>query len=116
MAIGPERPAGLGETWFAKQLGEGWTSAGGGIYYPPEPGRAVPEPVSPVRPEPVAAETTGAHRLPQRRRELLRLRDRLVERVARFPNPVAERQLRELEHELAALVRRLGPFNVAGQG
>lgn len=115
MAIGPERPAGFGETWFAEQLGEGWTSAGGGIYYPPEPGRAVPDPVSPVRPEPVAAEPTGT-RLSQRRRELLRLRDRLVERVARFPNPVAERQLRELEHELAALVRRLEPFHVAGQG
>jgi hypothetical protein len=43
----------------------------------------------------------------------MRLRERLVERVARFPNPVSERQLRELEQELATLVRRLGPFHVA---
>ena len=115
MAIDRGRPRGAGETWFAQQLGEGWRSAGGGIYYPPEPRTELPEPAPAVVAEAPAAEPAVDYRLPQRRRELLRLRERLIERVARFPNPVTERQLRELEHEMSALVRRLGPFRVARQ-
>jgi hypothetical protein len=107
------RPAARDRTWFARQLGDGWTTGGDGIYYPPEPGRAAPEPTSPPH---AALSQADTHRLPHRRRELLRLRERLVERVARFPNPVAERQLREMERELAALARRLGPFHVARPG
>jgi hypothetical protein len=97
-------------TWFARQLGDGWTSGGDGIYYPPEPGQSEPEPVLAVSTEPVEVIRPAADR---RRGELFRLRERLVERVARFPNAVAERQLRELEHEIAALARKFGPLHVA---
>ena len=114
MAIDRRRPTEARGTWFAQQLGDGWTSAGGGIYYPPEPRAELPEPAFAVA-EQTVAEPAPDHRLPQRRRELLRLRERLVERVARFPNAVSERQLRELEHELTALAARLGPFRVARQ-
>lgn len=82
-------------TWFARQLGDGWTSAGDGIYYPPDP---------------TEAEHPAASR---RRQELIRLRERLIERVARFPNAVAERQLRAIEHELGELVGSLGPAPLA---
>jgi hypothetical protein len=105
-----------GETWFAQQLGDGWTSAGDGIYYPPEPQRDLPEPKPAVNVEARATEPPIDDRLPQRRGELMRFRERLVERVGRFPNPVIERQLRELEQELTTLVRRVGPFRVARQG
>ena len=108
MDTGRERTTARDGTWFAKQLGDGWTTDGDGIYYPPEPGYDVPEPVTAAVPEPV---TAGP--LPQRRRELMRLRERLVERAARLPNPVTERQLREMERELSALARRLGPFHAA---
>ncbi|HET7137457.1 MAG TPA: hypothetical protein VFI04_03810 [Gaiellaceae bacterium] len=113
MAIDRRRPTGAGDTWFAQQLGDGWISAGGGIYYPPEPQAELPEPAFAVAAEATASEPATEHRLPHRRRELLRLRERLIERVARFPNAVSERQLRDLEHELTALARRLGPFRVA---
>jgi hypothetical protein len=93
-------------TWFAQQLGDGWTSTGDGIYYPPEP-HSAPQPAA-LRHEAAGHEDRDAYRLPQRRRELIRFRERLVERVARFPNPVTERQLRELERELSSLARRLG--------
>lgn len=114
MSIDRRRPTAAGDTWFAQQLGDGWTAAGGGIYYPPEPQAELPEPAFAVAEETVAEPATD-YRVPQRRRELLRLRERLVERVARFPNAVSERQLRELEHELTTLARRLGPFRVARQ-
>jgi hypothetical protein len=94
-------------TWFARQLGDGWISAGDGIYYPPEPSHAAPEPAV-LQVEATVHDDRDAYRLPQRRRELLRFRERLVERVARFPNPVTERQLRELERELSSLAKRLG--------
>jgi hypothetical protein len=116
MAIDRRRPTGVGDTWFAQQLGDGWTSAGDGIYYPPEPQRDLPEPAPAVAAEAPVAEPPIDYRLPQRGGELMRLRERLVERVGRFPNPVIERQLRELEQELTTLVRRLGPFRVARQG
>jgi hypothetical protein len=102
-------------TWFARQLGDGWTDAGDGIYFPPEPQPDAPEPALAVGPDPVAAERSEPYRLRRRRGELVRLRDRLVERVSRFPNAVAERQLREIENELGALARRLRPFPAARQ-
>lgn len=111
MAIDRRRPTAARDTWFAQQLGDGWTSTGDGIYYPPEPRRDLPEPAPALE----AAVAAPEYRLPQRRSELMRLRERLVERVGRFPNPVTERQLREIEQELGALVRRLGPFRVARQ-
>ncbi len=101
-------------TWFAKQLGDGWTSTGDGIYYPPEPERVVPEPAL-ASPDPIDAERLDVYRLPHRRSELMRLRERLVERVARFPNAVTERQLTDLEQELASVARRLAPFRLARQ-
>lgn len=111
MNTGRERTTTPDVTWFLEQLGDGWTTAGDGIYYPPEPRYDVPEPFTAAVPDPVAEPLPP--RLPQRRRELMRLRERLVERVARFPNPVIERQLQEMERELAALARRLGPFHAA---
>lgn len=46
-------------------------------------------------------------RLRHRLRELRRRRDRAVERVALFPNPVNERQLEAMRFELAELEWRL---------
>ncbi|HEU5372975.1 MAG TPA: hypothetical protein VFU51_11355 [Gaiellaceae bacterium] len=46
-------------------------------------------------------------RLRHRVRELARRRDRAIERVALFPNPVTERQLEAMRFELAELEWRL---------
>jgi hypothetical protein len=113
MTIDVGRRSEVSDTWFAQLVDEGWTAAGGGIYYPPDPPRDVPEPALAAGAPAAAAEPPGDYRLPHRRRELMRLRERLVERLGRFPNPVTERQLRELEQELAVLVGRLGPFGPA---
>ena len=109
MASNHERSTERRTTWFAQQLGDGWRSEGDGIYYPPEPERDIPELAVEMTLEPLEAQAPAASR---RRTELMQLRERLVERVARFPNAVAERQLREIETELARLVRRIGPFHV----
>jgi len=44
---------------------------------------------------------------------LVRRQERAVERVALFPNPVSERQLRDLERAIAELDARLAEIEVA---
>lgn len=51
--------------------------------------------------------------LRHRMRELARRRDRAVERVALFPNPVSERQLEAMRFELAELEWRLAELERA---
>jgi len=45
--------------------------------------------------------------------ELVRRRDRALERVAQFPNPVSERQLEAMRFELAELEWRLAELEGA---
>jgi hypothetical protein len=52
-------------------------------------------------------------RLRHRVRELARRRDRAVERVALFPNPVSERQLEAMRFELAELEWRIAELEHA---
>jgi hypothetical protein len=52
-------------------------------------------------------------RLRHRVRELARRRDRAVERVALFPNPVSERQLEVMRFELAELEWRIAELAAA---
>jgi hypothetical protein len=52
-------------------------------------------------------------RLRHRVRELSRRRDRAVERVALFPNPVSERQLEAMRFEIAELEWRLAELERA---
>jgi hypothetical protein len=52
-------------------------------------------------------------RLRHRLRELSRRRDRAVERVALFPNPVSERQLEAMRFELAELEWRIAELEGA---
>jgi hypothetical protein len=54
-----------------------------------------------------------AARLRHRLRELSRRRDRAVERVALFPNPVSERQLEAMRFELAELEWRIAELEGA---
>lgn len=51
--------------------------------------------------------------LRHRLRELTRRRDRAVERVALFPNPVSERQLEVMRFELAELEWRIAELEGA---
>ena len=59
------------------------------------------------------ADPGEAARLRHRLRELSRRRDRAVERVALFPNPVNARQLETMRFELAELEWRLAELDSA---
>lgn len=106
MTIDDERSTG-DPTWFARQLGDGWVSAGNGVFYPPEtPAAPAEQPVLETRPAPPETDPFDVAQQSRRRQELIRMRERLTERVARFPNSVSERQLREVEHEIRRIVSR----------
>jgi hypothetical protein len=99
-------------TWFARQLGDGWVSAGDGVFYPPTTQRASAEPALETRADPRETDAFDLAQQSRRRQELIRMRERLTERVASFPNSAAERQLRDVERELRRIVRRFSDLAV----